>query len=751
MCGFAGFLSFDERSRSEDRRIFLERMGAAIAHRGPDETTMYDDGILGLVFTRLSIVDVAHGSQPIGNEAGDCLIAVNGEIYNHDALRTELARTHAFRTRSDSEVPLHAFEQWGDRAFALLNGMFALAIWDRRRRVLTLARDRLGIKPLYVCRLPHGILFGSELKGLLAHPDCPRELDWRVVDRASMGRLPKDTFVQGVEFLPGGELLTVAANTGHIAQHRYWSLDDRIGAAPFGDDAAAYVGAYAELLETATHEHLQGEVGAGLHLSGGLDSSLLAALVARHAPDAPCFTIVERTSVLGGDVASARALTRRLGLPWHPVRVDYRRAAGEMQFDLARFEQAVWMMDSPRFDLEWLLKEELHRSAKVASPGIKVVLLGQGADEFAGGYSRRHDALRADWAAYLRDEVVPNLSYHDEIERAGSGHLWPWLADPRRGDPDAPGPYHRMMGLHVRQLQQHNLWHEDRTSAWHGLEARVPFLDHRLVELLASVPASLHERLFWDKAIVRAAMQRALPGWAFVQPKIGFLGAADEGSLDLIRYELLLRIVPAFVEKYIDADPFGAFDATKLRGLLAASLRRGPAFREDAARAFECMAIAVFQRLCRDASPPVRGERPVLPVIAAAEHDRIEAQFAGPMAPSEPLPAATPFRLREGAQIAALLDAGDRRRFIFLVDGRAAGHLAAPNGHPWLDRLLEGLGAGTVRSLAEWANALATPEAELITVAGMLQNSGLIERTTEAPNGAGPATAITTRVPVTWH
>ncbi|MES2941143.1 MAG: hypothetical protein V4864_25970 [Pseudomonadota bacterium] len=199
MCGIAGFLSY--RSSGEDpaaRRRRLQAMGDAIAHRGPDDAQYYDDGHLALVFRRLSIIDVDGGAQPMANEDGRLRIAVNGEIYNHGALRAQLRDRHRFASASDSEVALHAWEEWGEASLERLHGMFAMVLWDRAARQLVLARDRLGIKPLYVCELPHGLLFASELKALLAHPDCPRAMDWQAVDRPDTGQPCDTSYVRGV-------------------------------------------------------------------------------------------------------------------------------------------------------------------------------------------------------------------------------------------------------------------------------------------------------------------------------------------------------------------------------------------------------------------------------------------------------------------------------------------------------------------------------------------------------------------------
>src|SRR5262245_30864974 len=184
MCGFAGFVSFDPRHQraAAERRAILHAMGGQLARRGPDDETLFDDGILAFVFRRLSIVDVAGGRQPIWNEDRSVFVSVNGEIYNHAELRGTLREAHAFSTRSDSEIALHLHEERGPEFLALLNGMFALVLWDTRARRLLLARDRVGIKPLYYARTRDGLLFGSELKSLLAHPDCPTELNLADVD-----------------------------------------------------------------------------------------------------------------------------------------------------------------------------------------------------------------------------------------------------------------------------------------------------------------------------------------------------------------------------------------------------------------------------------------------------------------------------------------------------------------------------------------------------------------------------------------
>jgi len=183
VCGIAGFLRFQKQKFDLERRQqILNDMGSAIARRGPDEQTFYDDEMLSFVFRRLSIIDVDGGQQPIWNEDRSIFVAVNGEIYNHRELREPLKANHTFRTESDSEVVLHLYEEYGEACFERLNGMFAIVLWDTKRKKLLLARDPLGVKPLYYTLVDEGLIFASELKALLVHPDCPRELAWNDLD-----------------------------------------------------------------------------------------------------------------------------------------------------------------------------------------------------------------------------------------------------------------------------------------------------------------------------------------------------------------------------------------------------------------------------------------------------------------------------------------------------------------------------------------------------------------------------------------
>jgi len=729
VCGFAGFVSFGKSKLNlAERAAVLARMGRAIAHRGPDDEQTYDDGTLSLVFRRLSIIDLSGGQQPIRNARGNLLTVVNGEIYNHRELRAEFAPGHPFATHSDCELPMHVIERDGVSGLTRLDGMFSILVWDQKAQQLLLARDRMGIKPLYVVPLQGGLLFGSELKAVLAHPECPREIDWdALIQPTFLMRSPVPTYVKNVEHLPGGHYLL--ASTAGLERAAYWRIDDHLGSAPFSGNEISYREAYDARIESAVTSHLLSDVPVGLHLSGGIDSSLIAAIAAKQKSDLACFTVVERTSFRAGDVESARKLTTKLGLPWHPVLFDFRTFLDDIQFDLARFEQSVSTMDSPRFNPEWFLKEELHRFSRRVHPSLKVVLLGQGADEFAGGYSNRIDCLRQSWTQYLIEEVRPNL----RLATAVAAHLPDRFAS-LAADAGDPGIdlYHRFMRQQVNQLQCYNLWHEDRTSMSQSLEARVPFLDHHVVELLASVPASLHERLFFNKSIVRDALQRRVPEYDRNHPKVPFVSTDDQRSIQIIVHEMLRRVAPAFIEKYLDGAD-GPFDVAALRGQIRRTISRAGAFYEDSWRLLECMAVAVFVQQCKTLPDkhyaPVRNRKCTLPEVSTEQWNDVRNLFSiEPVLsrhiwrtsdkPALPIDSEVWFAAeQEGAQRCALVSAGT-----------VVTQINVPKSHGWAVRFLRNLGHAPANefTVADWIEEFELPPEKLTELLDVLYQAGFI-------------------------
>jgi asparagine synthase (glutamine-hydrolysing) len=599
MCGFAGEIRLAGlRGDASGRRPLLQAMGRQLARRGPDDEQLYDDGILCLVFRRLSIIDIDGGRQPIWNETGTVLAAVNGEIYNHEDVRRRLRDRHRFASRSDSEVVVHLYEDLGAQLVDELNGMFALLIWDTVRRRLLLARDRLGIKPLFIARLGDRLLFASELKALLAHPDCPRGLDWRDFESRQGLARSNPTFVRGIDALPGGHILVLEPGKSG-APGCYWSVAQHFppdDAQPRSEDE--WIDAYGELLHDSVHRHLMSDVPLGLFLSGGIDSTLLAAMAADAGQELHCFTVVEDSTLDAGDVEQAVRAAERLGFQHHPVRYDAAVVLDQLGFDLASFEFLVWAVERPAFSVEWLLKHELHRYARTRLPDLKVVLLGQGADEFAGGYSQSMGNENQSWSAYTRRLE----GIHRGARRIDAGipaFMIPALNDryPPAADHDAPSEFHRHMVLRTAILQRYNLWHEDRTSSAQGVEARVPFLDHRLVELLASVPASLHETLFFDKRIVRQQLARAAPFYPLDRLKVKFYSTGRGQSIPRLRADVVRRVYPGFRAKYLDCDE-AIFSRERLDAHFQHVTGSQNAGDQDVRDLLECMAIEVFASQC---------------------------------------------------------------------------------------------------------------------------------------------------------
>jgi asparagine synthase (glutamine-hydrolysing) len=308
-----------------------------------------------------------------------------------------------------------------------------------------------------------------------------------------------------------------------------------------------------------------------------------------------CFSVAEDTTVATGDLDRARDLAHALGLPFRAPWYDHAVFAEEIDFSLEALEYFVWMMDAPRFAPESFFKHELHRYAKTRVPELKVILLGQGADEFAGGYSTSLSSPRPSWEAYVRGELVP---HHRTL-----------------GPAPPVAPFHREMLARIWALQSHNLWNEDRVSSSQGVEARVPFLDHRLVELLAAIPEPLHARLFFDKAILREAARRLLPRRYTDAPKVLFWQAEDTSSVHRLMRDCLERSYPQFREAY------GAGD---LDPLYRAALCEDHGWTRASRTVLGRMTAMIFERLCHAAAAgdvPVRGLRPPSPLRELVPQD----------------------------------------------------------------------------------------------------------------------------------
>lgn len=730
MCGFAGFLSFERmRFDAETRRGILQDMGQVLARRGPDDEQLYDDGCLSLVFRRLSVVGHACGRQPLTGHNGQHVLVCNGEVFNHAELRASLAAQHRFATQSDCEVLVHGIGDAGPAFLQHVQGMFALAFWDRSRRQLILARDRLGIKPLYYALLPDGILFGSELKALLVHPQCPRSVDLSAYGASWLTPQPTPSFVRGVHQLGGGECLVLQPDRPPRTQ-RYWDLAQHLGTAPWGNQPQAYQEQLRSLLLDSVRQQIVGPQ-MGLHLSGGTDSTLLAACAAREGRSLPCFTFVERTTLLCGDVTAARQAANALGHSWYPVHFDYRDLWDRLEFDLPALERLVWMMDSPQFDLEWLLKWALTAAAKNQIPDLKVLLLGQGADEFAGGYSKRIDTPFANWDAYLQIEVEPTLAQYP--------------APGGRAPTSSLSTYHRYMLLFGHQLQAFNLWHEDRTSSWHGVEARVPFLDHRIVELLASVPASLQAELFWNKRIYRNLLGDMFAEFDAQRVKTGFHVTNDTRSIQLLTHDLAQRLAPEFLHSYVLQDDF-PLDRAAIQASITSVLQRRPGFFIESIRLLQAMCTAIFVRNLQPGAHAsftafVQAPHAGLDLITNSKWSGLTEDYA--RQPVIPVLWHTDDRIsvRHDANVRYQLDIDGHRWTLSLQDGTGES-MTIGGGGAWFGDFWRRLSSypGQSLRLGFLVATLETTLDELTEVLNVLHQCGFILRQQASPRPAAEST-----------
>jgi asparagine synthase (glutamine-hydrolysing) len=560
MCGICGTMSFDPR-RTVDRAV-LEAMNDQIEHRGPDDEGYFVRPNVGMAMRRLSIIDVATGHQPISNEDGSITIVFNGEIYNYRDLRGELqARGHVFKTSSDTETVVHLYEDFGRDCVAHLRGMFAFAIWDDRRQRLFLARDRLGIKPLYI-RIDDSLLaFGSEIKALLAHPDVEAELERSCLpEYLAFGYLTgKQTMFRGIEKLPPGHIASVDAE-GRLEVAQYWSPARIV---PSGRRPRSYyVRGYRDMLEDCVRSHLMSEVPLGVFLSGGLDSSTIAALT-RKMVDGPVETFSVGYDAPESELSYARIVADHLGTNHHEVTVGRRDF-----FDA--LPAMIWHEDEP---LAWPSSVALYFVARLARERVTVVLTGEGSDETLGGYNRyawstwnaRLDrvykrttpAVLRRWvrttiegSGLLKDDLRRRLQhcffgrdlsswpdwYFEEFYVAVSEADQARLLHPElRPGPGAAlrgslgcwraaggDPLGRLLRTDISSYLIELLMKQDQMSMAASVESRVPFLDHQLVEFALGIPTRHTVRGLSGKRILKEAVTDLLPASIIHRRKMGF-------------------------------------------------------------------------------------------------------------------------------------------------------------------------------------------------------------------------------------
>ncbi len=560
MCGIVGCLDWSGRYRPDVG--LLRRMLGQLRHRGPDEFGLYLENKLGMGCARLSILDLSTGQQPICNEDRSLWIVFNGEIFNYLELRAGLVqRGHTFTTQSDTEVILHLFEELGPACLEQLNGQFAVAIWDARRERLFLARDRLGIRPLYYASLPQGLVFGSEIKALLLHPHVEAQLDPYALAQAFTfwAPLAPRTAFRAIEELQPGHAMEVQA--GRQTVTRYWQPDF----APAGEEMqipeAEAADQLRELLTDATRLRLRADVTVGSYLSGGLDSTYIAGLIRRQTPDA-----LRTFSIAFEDAAYDERSYQELATAF--LGTEHRRALCA-NADIGRvLPQVVWHAEAPL--LRTSPAPMFLLSKLVRDSGIKVVLTGEGADEFLGGYNLyKEDKIRRFWARMPDSALRPLLlrrlypyiadlnrggnaylaAYFGrgltETDRAGYSHRLRWQSTARLRHFLAPdlqlpdydpvdeflagldGELSRLSSLAQAQLLEVTTFMSsyllssqgDRMMAANSVEGRFPFLDHRVVAFAARLPPKLKLRGLREKHLLKASAEGFLPPAIVQRPK----------------------------------------------------------------------------------------------------------------------------------------------------------------------------------------------------------------------------------------
>lgn len=576
MCGIYGMLHLDGAPAAAEA---LRPMARRTVHRGPDDEGSHADGALAFGMRRLSIIDVAGGHQPLSNEDGTLSLIANGEIYNYRTLRTELvAQGHRFRTASDCETILHLYEQHGDAFVERLNGMFAFALWDARRRRLLLGRDRLGVKPLYLRNDGRRLIFASEAKAILALPGIRAELDPGALSSyLALGYVPApQSMFRGIRKLPPATLLV--AEDGKVGEQTYWRVPSSIDAGPSEDE---WVDRVRSRLEESVRMQMVSDVPIGAFLSGGVDSSAVVAFMAA-ASERPVKTYA--IGFEGGEAEAyynelpfARKIAQRFGTEHHEIVVRPDVAA--------LLPPLLWQMDEPIADTAFLTT---YLVSQFARRDVTVILSGVGGDELFGGYRRylgsryqayfdrlptglrraasalgeklpgdRHSALLNALRlakGFLSTAGLPfDERYRSYVEVFPDEAATALLRRPCEREHDALASafgaatsgdeLNQMLAVDAQtQLPDDLLLLTDKMSMAVSLECRVPLLDHELVELAARMPQEVKIRGGRLKHALKAALKDLLPADILERKKRGFgtpMGAWLKGELAPLLRELL--------------------------------------------------------------------------------------------------------------------------------------------------------------------------------------------------------------------
>jgi len=590
MCGIAGILGRDGRPVTADE---LSSMCAVLAHRGPDDEGAYLGPGVGISMRRLSIIDLTTGHQPVSNEDGSVWVVLNGEIYNYRELRHALeCRGHHFSTTSDTEVIVHLYEEQGPRCVEKLRGMFAFAVWDETRRELMLARDRLGIKPLYYGEVGGRFVFASEIKAILTLRQTETRLDWQALGHLFTFQVtPRDrSIVEGIRKLEPAHVLITSAD-GAPRIRRYWD-------ASFDPDYRLTETTAAErlheLLEESVRLHLVSDVPLGAFLSGGVDSSAVVGLMSQLTSEPVKTFSIGFDDADYNELEHARLVARTFG-------TDHKELVLEPDV-IDVLDDLAWYLDEPLGDSSAI---PTYMVSRIASESVTVVLSGDGGDELFGGYDkylvegreRRYGWMPPPlrWALRAGARAMPegmrgrnflrhvSLAGHDRyldattlFRRAQQARLFAPDAFALISPHDPWAENRRWLGhrrLHWLSALQYSDLHTylpldiltkvDRMSMAHSIESRVPLLDHKVVEFAATIPPELQIHRGRTKHVFKRALAGLLPDTILDRPKHGFaipLGRWFRGRLGGFLRDLLLsptsrrRAIfdPAYVEQLIE-------------------------------------------------------------------------------------------------------------------------------------------------------------------------------------------------------
>jgi asparagine synthase (glutamine-hydrolysing) len=557
MCGICGKLNFDPDENVP--QSLLKAMADSIVHRGPDDDGYYVSGQIGLGFRRLSIIDLAGGHQPLANEDRTIWIVFNGEIYNFQELREGLLKKgHTFRTKTDTEVIVHLYEEYGEAGIEALRGMFAFAIWDQNQKKLLLARDRIGIKPLYYGLTPHSLIFGSEMKAILQDPEVKREVLPSTIDRfLTFGYVPgEETLLTGIYKLPPGSFMVVKNGKTEVKQ--YWDLHFSSSSVTLKDAEEQLL----EILEESVRLHMISDVPVGFLLSGGVDSTAMLSLASRKT-DRPIssYTVGFANSGVADERPFARVAAEKYGSEHHEISISSKEFADFLP-------QYVWHMEEPVCEPPAVA---LYYVSKLARNYVKVLISGEGGDEAFAGYQNYRGMLWIERikrvAGPLKGALSKTLSLlYKVIPWHRLGKYLPLLDVPFESYyySRASSPFYffnahykeayssdfcdhidkersllpvtrllskntsedilsRMLYVDTKTwLPDDLLVKADKMTMANSLELRVPLLDHKLLEFAATLPSNFKVHGLTTKYIAKRALGKQIPTEIIERKKAGF-------------------------------------------------------------------------------------------------------------------------------------------------------------------------------------------------------------------------------------